>query len=459
VFEDYKNRMASRGRNMGEVLKRQADMIMDATFTRDIAYRKCYLLDKDTIFPEQTLEGYKKAKSVFVGKSKYDPTKIKGFKPIDAKYLVHTYYSISGDNIDYYLQFRPLAHGINPNIRVGAFIFVPDDLGVYNLWLIVAKDDRPQFPQFYILKVNLLLKWYIGDDEVPSFEGAHVDTGTYFSWAVQRIQSSYNNGVWSDDYSTRVENQMKAIVPTNNDTYTILYNEHFVISDNPLRRITWEVSKLETTTTWGLTKLTFKQELEYDSKDNLSWINKTSENYSSQETGINYDYYCPRSNDKFNHTPVSASSVDKSIITYSGLSPVIKAGGGFKTFTANLYKDNQFVRNKPYWTIKYYQPDGTQDGKLICTLKFKYDEDNLVYDTNLGFVLDRDKKTAIYSENGQQLFGIQFKHDASSEHYNELQIKCLPILNMIGGYMVLSVDDDADISTLPASLIVGVEGL
>ena len=88
---------------------------MDATFTRDIAFRKCYIQDKDTIFPEQTLESYRKAKSVYAGKSQYDPKKMKGFKPIDAKYLVHTYYSISGDTIDYYLQFRPNVHGKNPN--------------------------------------------------------------------------------------------------------------------------------------------------------------------------------------------------------------------------------------------------------------------------------------------------------------------------------------------------------
>ena len=52
----------TQGGQMGKALKRQSDVIMDATFTRDIAYRKCYLQDKDTIFPEQTIEGYRKAK-------------------------------------------------------------------------------------------------------------------------------------------------------------------------------------------------------------------------------------------------------------------------------------------------------------------------------------------------------------------------------------------------------------
>lgn len=195
MFDQFKNRMMAQGGQMGKALKRQSDIIMDATFTRDIAYRKVYLQDKDTIFPEQTIEGYKQAKDVYAGKTGYDPRKLSGFKPIDAKYLINKYYSLSGDTIDYYLQFRPLEHGKNENIRVGAYVFIPDDLGVYNLWLIVARDDRPQFPQFYVLRCDFLAKWHISHDDATRYEGVHVDIGTYFSWAVARIQSSYNSGV------------------------------------------------------------------------------------------------------------------------------------------------------------------------------------------------------------------------------------------------------------------------
>ena len=198
MFDEFKNRMFLQGKNMGEVLKRQSDMIMDATFTRDVAYKKCWILDKDVIFPEQTLDSYIKAKSVFAGNDIYIPSELKGFHEIDAKYLVHTYYSIQGDAVDYYLQFRPNVHGTNPNIRVGAYVFIPDDLGVYNLWLIVARDDRPQFPQFYVLRCDFLTKWHISHDDATRYEGVHVDIGTYFSWAVARIQSSYNSGVWTD---------------------------------------------------------------------------------------------------------------------------------------------------------------------------------------------------------------------------------------------------------------------
>ena len=453
MFDEFKNRMAFEGKTMGEVLKKQSDMIMDATFTRDIAYRKCYILDNNYFFPEQTLEGYIKAKAVFAGTDTYNPEKIKGFKPIDAKYLIHTYTSLNSDTVDYYLQFRPLAHGQNPNIRVGNYVFVPDDLGVYRLWIIVARDNRPQFPQFYILQCDSLLKWHIGHEEIPLFEGAHVDTGTYYTWSVQRTQSSYNSGVWSDYSTTTVQNQLKAWLPTNRDTNTIFYNEHFVIGYNDLRRIAWEVSKVETSTTCGITKLTFKQELEYDPVDNLSWINMSSDNYSDSITGIDYDFYCPRTNDKLHHDPVSPEDVSQSIITYTGVKPSLKIGGNYKTFTANIYKNGAFVLNRPYWTIEYFVDDSS-----IFKLNFIYADNELVCDNASGIFDIIDKNTIVYNKNQEQIFGIKYIYDY--EKPMELKLKCLPILNMIGGRMVLSVDDDiTEIDTVSASLEVEVESL
>ena len=38
-------------------------------------------------------------------------------------------------------------------------------------------------------------------------------------------------------YVQSVENQLKAVLPTNVDTNTITYNEHFVISDNPAHMV------------------------------------------------------------------------------------------------------------------------------------------------------------------------------------------------------------------------------
>ena len=436
-----------QGGQMGKALKRQSDVIMDATFHRDIAYRTCYLQDKDTIFPAQTIESYRKAKSVYAGKSEYDPKRLKGFKPIEAKYLVHTYTSIAKpDSVDYYLQFRPNAHGKNPNIRVGAFVFIPDDLGVYNLWMIVQRDDRPQFPQFYVLRCDYLAKWYINDKSVPNYEGAHVDTGSYFTWCVARSQSSYNSGVWTDYLTTTVENQKILWAQTNNDTRTITYNQHFTISDNQYNRLAWEISKRDDMAPIGVTKLTLKQEQAIEIIDDLSWVNITSNQLSDTEHGIDYDFFQPRTNDKVQHFPVDEQIVNESIISFSGVQPNLKCGGSYKTFTANFYNNGQLVAYTPYWSISYFK-----DGSEVCVVRFDYSGDDLI--VNGAFDVTKDRKVTF----GEDLFGIQYTYNA--EKPSEIKIRCLSILNMVGDKLVIKAEASSGQGSMSASIEVEVDGL
>lgn len=446
MFDQYRDRMKAQGGQMGKALKRQSDVIMDATFKRDIAYRVCYLQDKDCHFPEQTIEAYRKAKSVYAGKSKYDPKKLKGFKPIEAKYLVKSYYSIQSDTVDYYLQFRPNVHGKNPNIQVGAYVFIPDDLGVYNLWLIVARDDRPQFPQFYVLKCDFVTKWHISEENTVNYEGVHVDTGTYFSWGVARIQSSYNSGVWTDYATTSVENQKKIWLPTNRDTQTIIYNEHITISNNPLRRTSWEVTKVVDTEPMGLTKITLAQQLEYGPRDDLSWVNTTSNKISDTEHGIEYDFFQPRTNDVLQHSPINEKIADDNIISFSGVKPNLKCGGSYKTYTANFYNNGQLVGYTPYWSVSYFKND-----LEICTVHFDYSGDELV--VNGAFDVSQDRKVIF----GEDLFGIQYAY--SSERPSEIKIRCLSILDMVGGKLVIKAEAFSGQDSLSASIEVEVDGL
>lgn len=450
MFDQFRDRMMAQGGQMGKALKRQSDVIMDTTFTRDIAFRKCYLQDKDTIFPEQSAYGYRKAKSVYAGESEYNPSELNGFSPIDAKYLVKSYYSISGDTIDYYLQFRPNVHGTNPNIRVGAYVFIPDDLGIYNLWLIVARDDRPQFPQFYVLRCDFLAKWHISEQDAIRYEGVHVDTGTYFSWAVARIQSSYNSGVWTDYLTTTVENQKKLWLPANSDTQLITYNEHITISVNPLRRTAWEVTKYIDTEPSGLVKLTLAQQPEYSSRDNLSWVNTTTDKLSDIDLGNEYDFFQPRTNDMVQHTPVNEEIADNSIISFSGVKPNLKCGGSYKTYTANFYQNEEFVDYKPYWKIIYSIANNP-----ILELNFIYDGDNLIPDNPAGdFIITTDRKVT-YQRDGEDIFGIQYSYDASKP--SMLKVRSLSILNMIGSKLFITAGNES--KTLSASIEVEVEGL
>ena len=442
-----------QGGQMGKALKRQSDVIMDATFHRDIAYRTCYIQDKDTIFPEQTIESYRKAKSVYAGKTEYDPKRLKGFKPIEAKYLVKSYYSISGDTIDYYLQFRPNVHGKNQNIRVGAYVFIPDDLGVYNLWLIVARDDRPQFPQFYVLRCDFVAKWHISEEDSVNYEGIHVDTGTYFSWAVARIQSSYNSGVWTDYLTTSVENQKKLWLPTNSDTQTIIYNEHITISNNPYRRTSWEVTKVVDTEPMGITKLTLAQQLEYGSRDDLSWVNTTSNKLSDTEHGVDYDFFQLRTNDVIKHSStnqvdifVNEKVANSNFISFSGVKSSLKCGGSYKTYTANFYNNGRLVGYTPYWSISYFKDDAE-----VCTIRFDYSGDDLI--VNGEFDVTKDRKVTF----GEDLFGIQYAY--SAEKPSEIKIRSLSILNMVGGKLVIKAEAFSEQETLSASIEVEVDGL
>ena len=443
MFDQYRNRIKTQGGQMGKALKRQSDMIMDATFKRDIAYRVCYLQDKDYHFPEQTIDAYRKAKSVYAGKSEYDPKRMKGFKAIEAKYLVKSYYSIQSDTVDYYLQFRPNVHGSNPNIRVGAYVFIPDDLGVYNLWLIVARDDRPQFPQFYVLRCDFLAKWHLSEEDTVKYEGMHVDTGTYFSWAVARIQSSYNSGVWTDYSTTSVENQKKLWFPTNLDTNTIIYNEHITISENPLRRTSWEITKVVDTEPSGLTKITLAQQLEYGPRDDLTWVNTTSNKLSDTEHGIDYDFFQPRTNDKMQHSPIDKQLANSSMISFSGVKPSLKCGGSYKTYTANFYNNGQIVAYTPYWSISYLQT-----GQEVCAMRFDYNGDDLIVNG-----VSQDRKVTF----GDNMFGIQYSYNA--EKPSELKIRCLSNLNMVGGHLVIKAEASSGQNNLSASIDVEVEGL
>lgn len=201
--------------------------------------------------------------------------------------------------------------------------------------------------------------------------------------------------------------------------------------------------------------MTFKQELEYDPVDNLTWINMTSNNYSDSKTGIDYDFYCERTNDKLDHEPVSPEDVSQSVITYTGVKPNLKAGGSYKTFTANIYKGGAFIPNRPYWSIEYFVGDSS-----LFKMNLIYVNDTLVCDNSNGnfIIADNDKNTITYCEGNEQLFGIKFIYNYDKPM--ELKLKCLPILNMIGNRIVLSVDDDpTEVVTAPASLELEVEGL
>lgn len=264
MFDLYKKRVSATGTFMGEALKKQADAIMNATFTRDIAYRKCFI------------DG----------------------EPVDAKYIVHTYYTISKDAVDYHIQFRPGVH-----YPIGTYIDIPDDIGEYHRWLLVNRSDEPQFPKYNALKCNWTFKW-ISDGVI------HEQLG------VLRMKLSYNSGIWADYRTVTPENQNQFILPTNTDTQKINYNMRFLISDNQEHPIAWEVSKIEDTFPPGIIFITLKQDLFNPKTDNKELMIA--------------DYY---------KSSILPSEEKETSITYNGKAE-LKVGGGYKIFSVEGIDDS-----------------------------------------------------------------------------------------------------------------------
>lgn len=289
MFEAYKNRMEARGQNMSEMLRMQSNMIVEQTWDRDPNARKVYVVKVDSGLPKI----------------------IRGHEMLDIKFNVRTYANIKSDEPSYSVQFRHGEEKRHPEIGVGSYIYMQNEDGEWQWWLMVHLDDRPMFRRYQILECNYTIKW-VADGKI------------YNTLGVQRIQQSYNSGSWDGDRLTFVDNVTSVIVPTNSDTITIGYNKRFIISD-PKRYppLVYQVSKIEDTQPIGLTTLKFTQETFDPTHDNAELMIC---NYYDTEI-----------------TPVESITKPAPLtfnITYNGKNPAVKVGGSAKTFTAQLPEDD-----------------------------------------------------------------------------------------------------------------------
>lgn len=262
TLEDYKNALLNRGKNLSEVRKTQADMIMNVTFTGDIGYKKVYILDKDT-----------------------------GWNYVDAKYGKHASYSILKDAVDSYLEFRPHVH-----YPVGTYVFIPDDdspdigfhdyqpddpfqdpnFNVNKLWMIVGRDDATQFIRYNIIRCNWNFRWIYK---------VHGEMKILHVWGSVRNANSYTSGIWRADYMTQLDQVTNGWMP---DTYQLygdkLYNynlcdsryiqhdERFMITNNVINPKVYQVTKVQDLVPLGIIKMTFKQTEVDKTVDNIDLL-------------------------------------------------------------------------------------------------------------------------------------------------------------------------------------------
>jgi hypothetical protein len=281
MFDHYKSRMAHRGANMSEMLRMQSNMVIEQTWDRDPNYRRVYVIKVNRGLPEVT-----------------DKHEL-----IDVKFNVDTYQKAGSDEPAYHLQFRHGAEKRNPDIGVGSYVYMADEDGEWKWWLILGCDERPQFRQYHIAECNYKLGWIL-------------DGKIYYHLVVLRSGSS--GDVDENSYTSTVDGTLSAWMPTTSDSAMVGYNQRFLISDE--RRTTplaWEVSKIEDTQPFGITKIKMKQTTYDETHDNADLM--LANYYDTATEPVEPDI----------ETELSGTAS----ITFSGTKPTVKVGGSWKTFT------------------------------------------------------------------------------------------------------------------------------
>ena len=163
----FRARMAAVGGYEGEARRRNSQNIMDASWMRDPATKPVYVKWVDSGLPL------------------IDDDDV----PVYAKYNVKSYHNITGDEVAYLLQFRLEDIRDNPNIKVGSYVQIRNEMDEPEWWLIWHLDDRTQFRQFSIVKCTWIYKW-------TSFKDGH--RVIHQCLGVTRNQNNYNSGCWLD---------------------------------------------------------------------------------------------------------------------------------------------------------------------------------------------------------------------------------------------------------------------
>lgn len=309
MLESYRSRISAMGGYEGEAKRRDAQKIMDASWMRDPATKPVFVKWVNSGIP--TIED--------------------NDIPVYAKYNVKSYHNITGDEVAYLLQFRLEDMKSNPNIKVGSYVQICNELDEPEWWLIWHLDDRSQFRQYSIVKCTHIYRWLSNKD------GRRV---VHEVLGCPRNQSSYNSGVWLDYTMQIVENQHIMVIPTNDDSKTVAYDTKFLISE-PGRYppIAWKVSKVAPSLNGDITKFTMTQEQFDPARDNAELM---IANY--------YDGAV----EPEPHNVEDVASVSTLEITYSG-SPAVRAGGGYKKFVLKQrINDNVIdITDNVEWSIDF----------------------------------------------------------------------------------------------------------
>lgn len=329
---------------VGDVRRKQSHDLINYTWWNDFSSQIAYLYD-----------WYHDSKSQDAHKLRnLSPQKDDQKIPIDIKYLTNSSQTYSKDTVTYHIQLRPsqkcnvdyydtMFGRYNAIFPVGLYIDIKDNQGNYNKWLIVglANYYDPMFSTYEVLPCDKVFQW--------------VFENTKFNMSgVLRSQNSYNSGVWTDNKITSIQDQQKFIVPINQESQNLFYNQRMIIDSNvDTEPRAWVISKVNRIANNGLVQITLAQD-RYD--QNHDYIERAED---GRIIGMWADYYSngvvPNQN-----TEQDEQSEIRAVIEYSGFqNNQLKIGGNFRTFSVHFFdKDgNELNYHSGSWTYKIDDSD------------------------------------------------------------------------------------------------------
>ena len=312
MLEEYRNRMARQyGAYMGDTMRKQTEFVTDQLWMNSIStYPVCVHFMNQGLPPE------------YHHIDEYPET-------LYAHFESKSTYNAGGEEPTYYLTFRPEDMRTHKDIKVGAYVSLPNVNGDIEYWLIVHVDDDNLRQKCQILKCNRRLSW--------------IKDGAIYSCLGILRGGSDAEGIETSGQLSLVDNDIYFWVPTNVDVNTISYDTRFLISsEGRFPPLAWKVTAIKDMGPVGLTRFCLSQDLYNDTKDNSELMIA--------------DYFAS----EIEPTPVEheLELTGTATIIYNGSKPTIKVGGSWKVFTPAFSNADAVVSK---WTISDQNGDISTD--------------------------------------------------------------------------------------------------
>lgn len=290
MYDDFRSRMKRRGEYMGDTMRKQTQIVIDATWMNSV-----------TTTPVCVHEINKGLPPVYYYTDEFEET-------IYAHFERHKNYSVGGNAVDFLLIFQPHVVQEHSEIKVGSYVAIPNIAGIPEYWLIVYQEEDNGLIKCRVIKCNWTLKW-ITDNKI------------YQCLGVLRGETADAEGIETAGYISSVDSKAAIWLPSNESTRKIGMNTRFLISDAGRKPPqAWITSKIVDVLPVGLTKVTLEQ-------------NEFDPAHDNDELMI-ADYFggalTPEPEDKI------PDHIGGAIITYNGTKPTLKVGGNYKVFTATF---------------------------------------------------------------------------------------------------------------------------